>query len=330
LSGFGSLTDAVDCATVGWMGRERPTPPGGITPKQIRPELTPQTGFPVFDPSGGAPVKRPCLVALSGPLIGEVFALSEPGGLLIGRDANAQVRLIEEGVSRRHAMLEAEGVVVWLTDLQSTNGTWMGGEKVEKRALTDGDKVRIGQTSVFKFTYHDPIEEQCQRQLLEAALRDGLTRAFNRRYFMQRLAAEIAYAERHRTPLGLLMIDLDHFKVVNDTWGHPIGDKALQKVSDVVLAKIRIDDVLARYGGEEFAVIARDTTLDGTLTLAERLRLAVVESLFEHQGRPIELRVSIGAAAMPHEDARDADSLVMLADEALYRAKRAGRNRVSR
>jgi diguanylate cyclase (GGDEF)-like protein len=295
-------------------------------PKRITEELTPIVGFPVY----ATAERRPCLVALAGPLIGEVFALVEPDGMVIGRDAEAQLRVMEEGVSRRHAQLKLDGGRVRLVDLGSTNGTWVGGVRVSSHLLTDGDRIRLGQSTVFKFTYHDPIEETFQRQLFEAALRDSLTRAFNRRYFLQRLVAELAFADRHHAPLGLLILDIDHFKTVNDTWGHPVGDEALKRVTEVIQSKIRLDDVLARYGGEEFAVIARDTTIDGCMRLAERLRVALVEAAFLHDERPIELRVSIGVAAVPHPEIKDADAMIRAADEALYRAKHAGRNRVSR
>ncbi len=288
-------------------------------------ELTPVLAVPKYVP--GSDGRRPCLVALSGPLIGEVFVIG--AGLVVGRDPSSHLRLIEEGVSRRHARFETEGQLTKVVDLNSTNGTWVKGERVKSRPLGDGDRIRIGQTTVLKFTYQDPLEEACARQLLEAALRDPLTRCFNRRYFLQRLAAEIAYADRHNAPLALLFVDIDHFKAINDSFGHPVGDTVLQRVTEVTASKIRIDDVLARYGGEEFAVIARDTTLDGAMRLAERLRAAIAESLITHQERPIEVRVSVGVAAIPHEELPDAESLIVRADEALYRAKRGGRNRVS-
>jgi diguanylate cyclase (GGDEF)-like protein len=301
-------------------------PPSLKSPRPVVDEPTPMVGFPV----SGTSERRPCLIALAGPLIGEVFALANADGFLIGRDQSAQLRLMEEGVSRRHAELMVDKGRVRLLDLDSTNGTWVGGVRVKTHLLNDGDRIRLGQTTVLKFTYHDPVEESFQRQLFEAALRDALTRAFNRRYFLQRLAAEMAFADRHRAPLGLLILDVDHFKTVNDTWGHLAGDAALQRVAEVILAKIRLDDVLARYGGEEFAVIARDTSIDGCMRLAERLRSAIIETRFEHEGRPIELRVSVGVAALPHPDYKTVEALIGAADEALYRAKNSGRNRVSR
>ncbi len=313
-----------------------PTPPR--VPRQGQPrhgaslanyeeEHTPVVGLtvPAYVPGDG---RRPVLVALAGPLLGEVFVIG-PAGLLVGRDPAAPVHLFDEGVSRRHARFEVIDGATRVVDLGSTNGTFVAGNRVRAHVLADGDRIRIGQTSVFKFTYQDPLEEACARQLLEAALRDPLTRAFNRRYFRQRLAAEMAYADRHKTPLALLIVDIDHFKMINDTLGHPVGDQVLVRLAEVIFTKIRLDDVLARWGGEEFTVIARDTNLDGALKLGERLRVAVAEALFEHEERPIEVRLSIGVAALPDPELRDLDAFVRRADEALFRAKRGGRNRVS-
>jgi two-component system, cell cycle response regulator len=277
-----------------------------------------------------SPRRRGCLVVLAGPRVGEVFAREDaPDGFLIGRDAAAHLRLVDEGVSRLHARIVLGSDGASLVDLDSTNGTWVSGKQVKQHRLVDGEKIRVGQTTAIRFCFYDDLEEECQRQLLEAALCDGLTRAFNRRYFLERLASETAYADRHHKPVALLLIDLDYFKLVNDTWGHVVGDRVLKKVADALQGSIRADDVLARYGGEEFVVLARDTALDGGVRFAERLRVMIADTQFEQQkGRPIEVRVSIGVAAFPDPAIPDAISLIENADKALYRAKRAGRNRV--
>jgi diguanylate cyclase (GGDEF)-like protein len=288
----------------------------------------------------GAP-RRPCLVMIAGPLLGEIFVVpteaEEAGGLLIGRDPEAQLRLAEdESVSRRHARVvrTPEGGARIL-DLESQNGTWVDGERVTDAVLREGQKVRVGQTVVLKFAMYDAIEERYQRELLEAALRDGLTRAFNRRYFAQRLAAELRFAERHRSTVALLLIDADHFKAVNDEHGHQRGDEVLRGLAELVGEALRAEDVLARWGGEELAVLVRGIPVAGAMQLAERLRQRVEEKDFG-LGKP--LTVSVGVAAWPPPDAApeaplarpEADKLVAEADAALYRAKQAGRNRVSR
>ena len=228
--------------------------------------------------------RRGCLVVLSGPRIGELFSVEEEAnGFLIGRDAICNLTLLDDGVSRRHALLEVAVDGVSIRDLDSTNGTFVNGARLEGPIrLGEGDRIQIGQASSIRFARFDPIEEECQRQLLEAALRDALTRAFNRRYLVERLTAEVAYSERHHKPLSVLLVDLDNFKQVNDTLGHVAGDTVLRRVSELMHRAMRVDDVLTRYGGDEFCVVARDTGHDGGMRLAERLRGALSRSQVEH------------------------------------------------
>ncbi|HZS41593.1 MAG TPA: GGDEF domain-containing protein [Polyangia bacterium] len=282
--------------------------------------------------------KRPCLVMVAGPRLGEIFPIE--GELLIGRDPQAALRLPDdESVSRKHARVTAlpvEGGGALITDLGSANGTFVDGEKVDESVLKEGAKIRVGQTNVLKFARYDTIEESAQRQLLESALRDGMTRAFNRRYFMQRLGAELRFAERHSQTVALLMLDLDHFKQLNDDCGHPSGDAALEKLVEVLDGGLRAEDVLARYGGEEFAILLRNISADNAMALAERLRKTVADTHFGPFGKesaPRQMTISIGVATFPDGDAKgDAAvaQLVARADAALYRAKNSGRNKTSR
>jgi diguanylate cyclase (GGDEF)-like protein len=281
--------------------------------------------------------KRPCLVVIAGAHLGEIFPVD--GELIIGRDQEATLRLSEdEGVSRRHARVAPLGEGALLTDLGSQNGTFVDGDKVQERVLAEGMKIRIGQTTVLKFARYDAIEEAAQRQLLESALRDGLTRAFNRRYFLQRLAAEVRFAERHELPLALLMLDIDHFKRLNDAHGHVAGDEVLRGLVDLLTDTLRAEDVLARYGGEEFAVLVRGINGENARTLAERLRRLVEGMQISRDGTALPITVSIGISVFPLDDGHGGDGtaeetsrrMVELADAALYRAKKAGRNRVER
>jgi diguanylate cyclase (GGDEF)-like protein len=224
------------------------------------------------------------------------------------------------------------GETALITDLGSANGVFVDGEKVTERLLKEGEKIRVGQTTALKFALYDQVEEQAQRQLLESALRDGSTRAFNRRYFMQRLAAEVRFADRHNQNLSLLIIDLDHFKQLNDTHGHQVGDEALKKLVDLLADTLRAEDVLARYGGEEFAVLARGIPEKGALQLAERLRRLVSETNLGSEKTPLKCTISIGVAVFPFEGAQletATEKLIERADSALFRAKQAGRNQVS-
>lgn len=281
--------------------------------------------------------KRPCLVMVAGPRLGEIFPIE--GELLIGRDPQAALRLPDdESVSRRHARVTALAVDggALITDLGSANGTFVDGEKVAESVLKEGVKIRVGQTNVLKFARYDALEESAQRQLLESALRDGMTRAFNRRYFMQRIAAELRFAERHGQTLALLLIDLDHFKQLNDQLGHPAGDEVLEKLVEVLDDALRAEDVLARYGGEEFAILARNISAASALQLAERVRRLVAETHFGPFGKesaPRQVTISVGVGVYPEGDAKGETAVAQLvarADAALYRAKNNGRNTVCR
>ena len=213
-----------------------------------------------------------------------------------------------------------------LVDLRSTNGTFCNGERVDRHDLKDGDKISIGATTILRFTYQDQVDEHYQKKLFESALRDGLTSTFNRRYFVDRLQAEIRFAVRHDKSLALLFADIDHFKKINDTFGHVAGDEVLASVARVMTSAIRAEDVLARWGGEEFSVICREIDLAGAQVLGERLRAAVEGHRFEHDGRIIPVTISVGAAVERKID--DAHAFIAAADAAMYDAKRAGRNRV--
>src|ERR1700722_13847910 len=269
---------------------------------------------------------RAYLIVLAGENLGQMFPIRD-SETVIGRTADASVRLKDDGVSRKHAKIIHKDGEVSVEDLKSANGTLVNGQRVECAALKDGDKIQVGSTTILKFTYADRLEEAFQQKMYEAALHDGLTRAYTKRYFLDRLPTEVAYARRHATPLSLLMLDVDHFKVVNDTHGHPAGDYVLVMLSQLVATALRTEDIFARYGGEEFLVLCRGVTLDNAALLAERLRGRIAAAAFEYQAKDIPVTISIGVAS--YFDQPNAETqLIAHADAALYQAKRAGRNRV--
>lgn len=166
------------------------------------------------------------------------------------------------------------------------------------------------------------------RFALENAALDPLTGLFNRRYFERRLREESAHAERHQRPFAVVMMDLDHFKLVNDTYGHEEGDKVLRHVADLISRGLREDDVACRYGGEELVLLLRGTSGPAARVVANRLRGTLAERPVELGGRPRHVTFSAGVAAADEHNGFAADEIVGRADAALYRAKRAGRNRV--
>jgi two-component system cell cycle response regulator len=165
---------------------------------------------------------------------------------------------------------------------------------------------------------------------LENAAHDALTGLFNRRYFERRLREESAHARRHLRPFAIVMVDLDHFKLVNDTYGHDDGDQVLRHMAEVIQAQLREDDVACRYGGEEFVLLLRATTGMAARIVANRLRanLASRPIPLGEKNEPKHITFSAGVAAADDRNGFNADDIVQRADQALYRAKRAGRNRV--
>jgi diguanylate cyclase (GGDEF)-like protein len=267
------------------------------------------------------------LVVLAGVSAGEMFKL-QGDKTIIGRGPKVAVRLNDEGVSREHCQLVRDGEKVVLEDMGSTNGTFCNGMRVDRRELNDGDKIMVGSTTILKFTYHDYLDEVFQRQMYESALRDGLTKVFNKKYFTDYLEKEFAYAARHNSPLALIFLDIDFFKKINDTHGHPAGDFVLSELSQMMANLVRTEDVLARFGGEEFTVLCRGTDLSGAKIVAERLRRSVESRTFTFGGKNIPVTISLGIASIPDSGINDHSAFLAAADKALYEAKRTGRNRV--
>lgn len=268
------------------------------------------------------------LIVLQGSNVGSMYKIDGPE-VLIGRASAAGLRLHDDGVSRRHARIVQRDGDLYIEDLESANGTLVNGERVRSQPLQDGDKIRFGSTTILKFTYHDNLDESFQQQMYEAAIRDALTKAFNKKHFLDRLETEHAYAKRHRAPLSIVMFDLDHFKKVNDTYGHLAGDAALVSVARLAMSTVRSEDTVARYGGEEFSIICRGIGSTHAAILAERIRSGIAESVIEWQGRRLPVTISVGVVGYPDYDPPTAVDLIEAADQALYESKRSGRNRVT-
>jgi diguanylate cyclase (GGDEF)-like protein len=274
--------------------------------------------------------KRACLTVLTGSMSGQLYKLPK-GNTIIGRAPNAEVRLLDDGVSRHHARVRVDTDGLYLEDLESRNGTYVNGGKLETaHVLKDGDKIQVGRTTVVRFSYHDDLDESFHENLMSSALRDPLTKLFNKRYFLDRLDSELKFAKRHDTAVSLLMIDLDHFKTVNDTHGHLAGDAILVNLANVLTRAVRNEDVVARFGGEELAIILRAIPLEPAFALAERLRTLVQSTVTQHAGLALTATASIGAAGYPSTKCETIEGLIEAADKALYKAKEHGRNRVAR
>jgi diguanylate cyclase (GGDEF)-like protein len=269
-----------------------------------------------------------CLIVISGKAVGKMFKLNGTE-MIIGRGQDCQIQLEDDGVSRKHAKITiaAEGTIR-LVDLASTNGTWCAGNKIDVHVLKDGEKVQIGNSTILKFSYQDDLDEAFQRQLYESATRDGLTKLYNKKFFSDRLRAEFSYGVRHQTPLTLVMLDIDFFKKINDSYGHLAGDHVLAKLAGVLLETLRSEDIVARYGGEEFGLILRECPAEQGRQLAERVRRRVETTVFDFNGIKIPVTLSLGCATLLGGNYQLPEALLEAADENLYKAKRGGRNRI--
>lgn len=246
----------------------------------------------------------------------------------IGRDTANDLVLDDTEVSRRHARLEARGRSWVLMDVGSTNGTFLNDRELDGCVrLRGGDRLKIG-SHIFKFLTGDDVESAYHDEIYRLSITDNLTGIANQRALRDELAREFSRARRHTLPTAFLMIDIDHFKEVNDQYGHLAGDAVLARVASKAKSATRDGDTVARYGGEEIAVLLPQTDLPEAKAVAERIRGAIEALVTEYRSLAIRVTVSVGCAALRPEDT-NLDDLIERADARLYEAKAAGRNRVA-
>lgn len=265
-----------------------------------------------------------CLVVIAGASMGEKIALAKDR-YLIGRQADADICFDDALVSRQHAeiMVGADSVVI--RDLGSRNGTYCNEQKIADYALQDGDLIWIG-SSVLKYVAPDSAESLYVNVMSERARLDALTGLLNRRTLEDYLDWMFQRCRALHEPLSVVMVDVDHFKRVNDQWGHSTGDFVIKEIAARFKDGFRPTDLLARYGGEEFGLILPYTNEQEACTVGERIRTAVVSDRFMCRDQPIQVTISVGIAQSA-EDMETPSVLIDRADRALYAAKQGGRNR---
>jgi two-component system, cell cycle response regulator len=276
--------------------------------------------------AGKFPASQSCLVVIYGPELGRRFELHE-GEMTIGRDAGCDIRVDLDNVSRRHARISRKVGKAFVSDLGSTNGTFVNDSEVQQETeLRSGDLIKIGGT-IFKFLYGGDVESQFHEEIYRITIVDGLTQCYNNRYFLEFLEREMARAQRYGRPLSLMIFDIDHFKNVNDTFGHLAGDLVLRELAVLVRAMVRKEECFARYGGEEFALVSPEGGPERARKFAEKIRRLTELHPFVFEGKPIYVTLSIGVADMSSEF-KEPHRFIRRADENLYVAKRTGRNRI--
>lgn len=271
-----------------------------------------------------------CLVVIYSPepgLLGKRFVLDR-AVLRVGRGADNTVVLEGDSVSRRHARFEKRGNRWHVVDLNSTNGTYFNEQLVVgEQILNNSDRIKIG-PAILKFLSGADAEAKYHEEIYRMTIVDGLTQIHNKRYLFEVMDRECTRARRHDRPLSIVMFDIDHFKKINDQFGHLAGDYALRELARVCQDRIRKDETFARYGGEEFTVVLPETAIEGALALAEDLRARTEQHDFAFQNERIPMTISLGCAQLSETD-KLATDLIQRADEKLYEAKRGGRNRVA-
>ena len=279
---------------------------------------------------------RPALVFLSGDLLAVPIPL-EREEVILGRALEADVRVNDSRVSRRHACIktvfnaETKTNDYIINDLTSRSGTLLNGQKITQEILQHGDKITVGE-HILRFELLDEIDREYQRQIRRLLSHDDLTGLLSSRSFFSELRREAARSTQENRPFCVLMMDIDYFKKVNDTYGHLTGSKTLEEIGLCITQNLRSGDAAARFGGEEFAAFLLDAELAQGLVAAERIRLEIENYAFSlmKRGKPTgthSITISIGVASFP-DDSSDPIELVEMADSALYRAKREGRNLV--
>lgn len=275
-------------------------------------------------------VKREaCLVHIypTGSTMGCRYPLADRT-LVLGRGEESDIRLADHSVSRKHAKIEPADDGYLVSDNHSTNGTFVNDKQLDgPRLLKDGDYLRVG-NCLYRYLAGGNIEAEYHEEIYRLTILDGLTQIHNTRYLDEFLSREVVRSQRHNRPLSVLALDIDKFKSINDSLGHLCGDFVLRELAGVVRGLVRQEDLFARSGGEEFVVVLVETTKEGAVQVAERLRQAVADHVFRFEAAPINLTVSIGLATTAGDPTVTPTDLRHEADQKLYEAKRTGRNRV--
>jgi len=265
-----------------------------------------------------------CLVMIYGPTLGRRFPL-ENEFLTIGRGGDNDMVIDMDNVSRGHAKVAKRDDGIYVEDLASTNGTYVNDIEVKSDRLRNGDLLKIG-GAILKFIQGGNIEAQYHEEIYRMTIIDGLTQIHNKRYFLEFLDREMARCSRYDRPLSLVMFDVDHFKKLNDTFGHLAGDYVLKTLAGLVSKQIRKEELFARYGGEEFSIIMPETPGKKAGIFCDKIRRIIETTPFTYENKEVKVTISIGLATMAKH--RETLSFIKAADEMLYLAKANARNRV--
>lgn len=274
----------------------------------------------------------PALVVLIGPpgYVGKQYPITA-NDIVIGRSVESQVYIDDKSISRSHAKFAVNGNEISIIDLGSTNKTIVNGEVVPPLAacqLRNNDQIKTGNI-IFKFLERGNIEAITNAAMYDRAQKDALTGAHSKGALLDKGPEAVKRSELLNEPLSLITFDIDHFKKINDTYGHPGGDYVLKELSNIVISKlIRSNDFFARYGGEEFVLLISGSSAKIAGEVGERIRQTIEAHEFEFENQKIAVTISVGIATkLPHET--EWAQIYDRADKALYHSKQNGRNRTT-
>lgn len=273
---------------------------------------------------GVAEAQRAQLLVLSGAPLGRRVVLDEEP-VTIGRGTSCKLILEADSVSRQHAEVVKKDGAYRLLDLGSTNGTFVNELRVVDHELKDGDQIYIGKAQL-KYVANGNIEGHYHEEFERLTQRDALTDAYNKRTFEEKVRFALAAAALQGNPVSLIVFDLDHFKQLNDTYGHEAGDRVLQQVAEVVRnVLLNTADLFGRVGGEEFAVLVECDAM-AAHSLAARIRHGIEKATYSFGNHTLSATVSVGVASRATQASESVEALYERADDRLYEAKRSGRN----
>lgn len=262
---------------------------------------------------------------------GKIFILKNRK-ITIGRSEENDIVLHDPRVSKHHCEInidmreDLEVDEITLSDIFSTNGTYLNGDVIEHSSLKFGDKIRLG-SSILLFNSCDEVEETYQSTLFDIATIDSLTCLFNRRYILNDLDNQVTLAKRYKRRFSLILFDIDDFKIINDKFGHQSGDEYLKLITAKIYEGLREQDKAGRVGGEEFLVILPETDAKGAEILANRIRKNIEKAVLTYKKNSIKATVSAGIIEISHESVKT-ENVFDIVDEALYKAKEQGKNKV--
>lgn len=276
---------------------------------------------------------EPYLLMVAGLHVGKLYNLTEKVEFIGGRSPDCGIWIEDDTISRKHFKITRVKLNQYeIQDLNSTNGTYVNGKKIKAMqpiALTAGDKIQISKSTVIQFDFFDENRKLSEQKRYDMGVKDAVTGTFNKSYFLQRMNDEFSFSYRQNMPLSVLMLDIDFFKMINDTHGHLAGDQVLREIGHEVSRIIRADDVFCRYGGEEFVIIMRNTECQAAVNLAERIRRQIEQHEIDFDGQKIKVTISLGVSTLVYRNFKDYPALIADADKYLYKSKGAGRNKVS-